>query len=104
MDVRARLADLNVGEVPCCSDVIQISSDEDLVPLLASPAVAFILLLQVPSFERLIEGDILSAPVRNCSTGKWVGFLDARDMVSWPLPAGPPHQPRSLFIRAQTTV
>ena len=39
VDVRARLADLNAGEVPCCSDVIQISSDEDLVQLLASPAV-----------------------------------------------------------------
>jgi len=66
-EIQQRLNELVVGEVPSCSEVIQISSDQELVP----------------SFERLIEADILSAPVRNCSTGKWVGFLDVRDMVSW---------------------
>lgn len=35
------------------------------------------------AFQKLIDAQVQSAPVREVGTGRWVGFLDLRDLVSY---------------------
>lgn len=68
--IKRLLQSTNVGVIAALnatSPVIEINSTE-------TPAAAF---------QKLLDNDILSAPVLDVETGKYTGFLDLRDLVSF---------------------
>jgi len=65
-EIMSFLDNLKVSDIPAPKEIITVKSDETFVD----------------AFNKLIGNSILSAPVRDVKTNKYVGFLEMRDLLS----------------------